>query len=95
MAKRYPAEQRAFGHPDPDLGLRAALELAAWLERTHPSAAASIREGLHEMFTVRRLDLSASLEGTLTTTNPVESMNSVRHHRLHHQPYSPVSRTRT
>jgi putative transposase len=68
---------RAFTHPDPDLGLRAARELATSLDRTHPSAAASIREGLEEMFTVRRLGLSASLERTLTTTNPVESMISV------------------
>jgi hypothetical protein len=29
------------------------------------------------MFTVRRLGLSASLERTLTTTNPVESMISI------------------
>ena len=68
---------RAFGHPDPDLGLGAARELATSLDRTHPSAAASIREGLQEMFTVRRLGLSARLERTLTTTNPVESMISV------------------
>jgi putative transposase len=68
---------RAFGHPDPDLGLRAARELATSLDRTHPSAAASIREGLEEMFTVRRLGLSASLDRMLTTTNPVESMISV------------------
>jgi putative transposase len=68
---------RAFIHPDPDLGLRAARELAGSLDRTHPSAAASIREGLEEMFTVRRLGLSASLERTLTTTNPVESMISI------------------
>ena len=68
---------RAFTHPDPDLGLRAARELATSLDRTHPGAAASIREGLEEMFTVRRLGLSASLERTLTTTNPVESMISI------------------
>lgn len=68
---------RAFTHPDPDLGLRAARELATSLQRTHPSAAASVREGLEEMFTVRRLGLSGSLERTLTTTNPVESMISI------------------
>jgi putative transposase len=68
---------RAFSHPDPDLGLRAARELATGLDRTHPSAAASIREGLEEMFTVRRLGISASLERTLTTTNPIESMISI------------------
>ena len=68
---------RAFTHPDADLGLRAARDLAITLERTHPSAASSIREGLEEMFTVRRLGLSASLEQTLLTTNPIESMISI------------------
>ena len=68
---------RAFTHPDPELGLRAARELATSLDKTHPSAAASIREGLEEMFTVRRLGLSESLERTLMTTNPVQSMISI------------------
>lgn len=68
---------RAFTHPDPDLGERAARDLATSLDRTHPSAATSIREGLEEMFTVRRLGLCKSLERTLTTTNPVESMISI------------------
>jgi transposase-like protein len=68
---------RAFTHPDPALGLRGARDLAASLERSHPSAAASIREGLEEMFTVRRLRLSEALERTLTTTNPIESMISM------------------
>jgi len=68
---------RALAHPDPDLGHRAARELAAGLDRTHPSAANSIREGLQEMFTVRRLGLSEALERTLTTTNPIESMISI------------------
>jgi len=54
---------RALAHPDPDLGHRAARELAAGLDRTHPSAANSIREGLQEMFTVRRLGLSEASSG--------------------------------
>jgi len=65
---------RALTHPDPELGHRAARDLAAGLERTHPSAANSIREGLTEMFTVRRLGVSEALERSLTTTNPIESM---------------------
>ncbi len=68
---------RAFTHPDPELGERAARELATSLDRIHPSAANSIREGLQEMFTVRRLGLSESLEQTLTNTNCVESMISI------------------
>ncbi len=78
--EREPVDRRlvrALNHPDPDLGLRAARELATSLQRTHRWAAASIREGLEEMFTVRRFGLSASLERTLTTTNPVESMISI------------------
>jgi transposase-like protein len=36
---------RAFSDPDPAKGLRAARALAGELERTHPGAAASLREG--------------------------------------------------
>jgi len=68
---------RAFNHPDPVAGLRAAKELAALLEDRHPDAAASLREGLDDMFTVRRLGLSERLCRTLTNTNTIESMISV------------------
>ena len=43
---------KAFGHPDPEQGLRNAKSLAAQLDKNYPSAAASLREGLEEMFTV-------------------------------------------
>jgi putative transposase len=46
---------RAFADPDPDAGLRAARELARALQARHPGAAASLTEGLEEMFTVGRL----------------------------------------
>jgi transposase-like protein len=68
---------RAFADPDPDAGLRAARELARALQGRHPGAAASLREGLEEMFTVHRLGLSQRLARTLTSTNPVESMISI------------------
>jgi putative transposase len=67
----------AFNHPDPVAGLRAAKELAALLEAKHPDAAASLREGLEDMFTVRRLGVSDRLCRTLTNTNAIESMISV------------------
>lgn len=66
-----------FTHSDPELGLRVARELASGLHRAHPSAAASIREGLEQMFTVRGLGISEALGRTLITTNPVESMISI------------------
>jgi hypothetical protein len=68
---------RAFADPDPDAGLRAARELARTLQGRHPGAAASLREGLEEMFTVHRLGLSQRLARTLSSTNPVESMISI------------------
>lgn len=68
---------KAFGHPDPDQGLRNAKHLAGLLERGYPGAAASLREGLEEMFTVARLGIDGRLAKTLTTSNPVESMISI------------------
>ena len=68
--------------------LRAAFRLSAkegmlriekqaeWLEREYPSAAASLREGLAEMFTVNRLGLSPSLVRCLVSTNVIESPHS-------------------
>lgn len=53
---------------------KARLEkLARWLEQEYPSAAASIREGLDEIFTINELDLPASLRRCLGSTNIIES----------------------
>ena len=49
--------------------------LARQLERKHPSAAASLREGLDETLTVMRFDLDMHLTRTLSTTNPIEFIN--------------------
>jgi len=68
---------RAFSDPDPEVGLGTARQLAGGLQRKHPGAAASLREGLEEMFTVRRLGIDGRLAHTLTSTNPVESMLSI------------------
>jgi transposase-like protein len=68
---------KAFGHPDPEQGLCNAKRLAAQLDKSYPGAAASLREGLEEMFTVARLGIDRRLAKTLTTSNPVESMISI------------------
>jgi transposase-like protein len=68
---------KAFNHPDPQTGLRNAKHLAAQLDKSYPGAAASLREGLEEMFTVARLGIDGRLAKTLTTSNPVESMISI------------------
>lgn len=68
---------KAFGHPDPDQGLRGATHLASLLDKAYPGAAASLREGLPEMFTVARLGIDSRLAKSLTTSNPIESMISI------------------
>ena len=68
---------KAFTHPDPDQGLRNARHLAGLLDRGYPGAAASLREGLEEMFTVSRLGIDSRLARTLTTSNPIDSMISI------------------
>lgn len=50
--------------------------LARQLERKHPSAAASLREGLDETLAVLRFGLPQGLMRTLATTNPIEFLNS-------------------
>jgi transposase-like protein len=51
--------------------------LAAKLDRIHPGAAASLREGLPETLTVLRLEVPPPLARTLRSTNAVESMISI------------------
>jgi transposase-like protein len=68
---------KIFVNPDPAAGLRDAKAFATALARKHPGAAASLREGLEEMFTVTRLGITGTLARTLTTSNPIESMISI------------------
>jgi putative transposase len=58
-----------------DQGIAQLERQAQWLDTQHPDAAASLREGLAEMFTVNRLGLPASLRRCLCTTNVIESPN--------------------
>jgi putative transposase len=53
-------------------GMLAAL--ARELDRTHPGAAASLREGMAETLTILRLGVPPTLARTLHSTNPIESM---------------------
>ena len=56
------------------VALERLRALAAELERSHPGAAASLREGLEETLTLQRLEIRGSLKQTLASTNPCESM---------------------
>jgi putative transposase len=69
---------RAAYHADSALEAEAQLvALAKELDKTHPGAAGSLREGMAETLTVLRLDVPPTLARTLRSTNAVESMISI------------------
>jgi putative transposase len=64
----------AWALDDHDRALDQLRVLASELDRSHPGAAASLREGLEETLTVTRLGVRGRLKRTLASTNPCESM---------------------
>ncbi len=69
--------RRAY-HADSALAAEAELTaLGAELDRTHPGAAGSLREGMAETLTVLRLELPPTLARTFRSTNAIESMISI------------------
>ncbi len=66
--------RRAWADTDHARALGALGLLAEELSRSHPGAAASLREGMEETLTVTRLGVRGSLKRTLESTNPCESM---------------------
>jgi transposase-like protein len=69
---------RTAWHAASALDAQAQLEaLARELDKTHPGAAASLREGLAETLTVLRLGVPPTLARTLRSTNTIESMISI------------------
>lgn len=62
-------------HAESALKAEAELHaLARELDKTHPGAAASLREGMAETLTVLRLGVPPTLARTLRSTNTIESM---------------------
>jgi putative transposase len=66
--------RKAWVEPDYDRALAQLRTLAEELERTHPGAVGSLREGLEETLTLTRLKITGRLKVTLASTNPCESM---------------------
>jgi putative transposase len=66
--------RRAWAQDNHEHALAELRVLASELERSHPGAAASLREGMAETLTVTRLGVRGSLRKTLQSTNPCESM---------------------
>ena len=73
MQAQVAAVLRAAWKLDPKEGLARLRTQIEWLERSYPKAAASLREGLEETFTIARLGLSPMLRTCLATTNIIES----------------------
>jgi Transposase, Mutator family len=64
----------AWALDDHDRALEQLRALADELARSHPGAAASLREGMEETLTVTRLGVRGRLKRTLASTNPCEPM---------------------
>jgi putative transposase len=66
--------RRAWKQDDHERALDELRLLASELDRTHPGAAASLREGMEETLTLTRLRIGGNLRKTLESTNACESM---------------------
>jgi transposase-like protein len=78
------ALNEAYALEDAALAQRRLEQLAAGLERTHPGAAASLREGLAETLTLQRLGVTGALYRTLRSTNAIENLNGGVGHFARH-----------
>ncbi len=67
------ATLRAAWKLDAEEGIGQIEQFAKWYEKKYPSAAASLREGLGEMFTINRMGLPPKLMRCLATTNLIDS----------------------
>lgn len=75
LAATVAKKMRAAYHDTNALKAEATLEaLAHSLDKPHPGAAGSLREGLAETLTINRLGVSPTLARSLRSTNAVESM---------------------
>jgi putative transposase len=78
MRSPVASRMRTAYHASSALAAQGQLEaLARELDKTHPNAAGSLREGLQETLTVLRLDLPPTLLRTFRSTNAIESMISI------------------
>jgi transposase-like protein len=67
---------QAYAAETYETALKQLQNLHRTLAKTEPSAAASLREGLEETLTVKRLGIKGRLARTFETTNPIENLNS-------------------
>lgn len=66
----------AWKSPTAEEGQKRIEQLARFLERDYEQAARCLREGVHDLFTLQRLNVPPSLWKCLATTNLIESPQS-------------------
>jgi len=71
------AMQQAYDTEDAAPAQRQLERFATSSGRTHPDAAASLREGLEETLALQQLGITGALYRTLRSTNPIENLNSL------------------
>lgn len=84
VAERLPKDQqeqtkslmRAAWRLEAKEGIAKLEKMAKWLEREHPDAADSLREGMEECFTINRMNIPPSLHRCLASTNLIENPHS-------------------
>ncbi len=69
------AIRKAWASKSAKTALKRLRQIASHLDREHPGAAASLREGMEETVTVLSLGLTGALQRTMRSTNPIESLN--------------------
>lgn len=74
LGKEVRSEMRAACRLPAGRGEALLRRRAEWLELRHPGAAASLRRGLRESFTVERLPLSPALRECLGSTHILQSL---------------------
>jgi len=74
-AQTRSALSEAYAAVSYELALAQLQNLARSLGKKQPSAASSLREGMEETLTVKKLGISGWLAKTLETTNPIENLN--------------------
>ncbi len=66
--------QKAWNAEGADTAKNTMLNLAKTLENDYPGAAGSIREGLDDLFTIKKLGLKGPLAACLSSTNIIEAL---------------------
>src|SRR5215469_1182205 len=76
------ATLRAAFKLDAKEGTAKLEQYASWLEPQWPDAAASLREGIGELFTINSLGLPSMLRRCLGTTNIIDNGHSAARDRM-------------